>query len=404
MNTSFFIARRYLFSKKSHNVINIISAVSVAGIMISTAALVIVLSAFNGIENLVITLFSTFEPDVKIQSANSKTFDQNFLPEDVYQVEGLINHTKVIEEIAIIKNDEMFIIGTVKGVEDAFLEMSEMDAHLLDGKNQLDADGQPLGLVGAGALENLGGFIYDSEFPQESFTIYSPNKDEKISRTNLDAFTTSRIPIVGTFSFNNDIDEKMLLVPLYYAREILNYKNEITALELDFEESVNIESKKEELQEILGPDFRVKTSFEQNELIYQTSKSEKWITTLLLSFIFFLATFNMIASITMLVIEKKQNMQTLFSLGARVSQLQRIFFYEGLLINGLGLVLGLAVGYGVCLIQQQFGIIALERSVVEYFPIQFKLEDLLVILTVTSVVGVLAAYLPSKFLIKRIIK
>lgn len=393
-----------MFSKKSHNVINIISIVSVVGIMISTASLVIVLSAFNGIENLVITLFSTFEPDVKIESVNTKTFEQDYIPQDVYQVDGLINHSKVIEEIAIIKNDEMFIIGTIKGVEKSFLEMSEMQQHLLDGANQLESNGQPLGLVGVGALENLGGYIYESDYPQESFTIYSPNREEKISRRNVDAFTTSRIPIVGTFSFNNDVDQTMLVVPLNFAAEILNYKNEITALELDFEDGADLEDKKDQLEEILGPNFRVKTNFEQNELIYQTSKSEKWITTLLLAFIFFLATFNMVASITMLVIEKKGNMQTLFSLGARRVQLQRIFFYEGLLINGLGLVFGLIIGYGVCLVQQYVGIISLDGGVVEYFPIKFKLDDLLVILSITAIFGILAAYLPSKFLIKRIIQ
>jgi lipoprotein-releasing system permease protein len=404
MNSSFFIAKRYLFSKKSHNVINIISLVSVAGILISTAALVIVLSAFNGIENLVISMFSSFEADIKIESSNTKSFDESYIPKEVYQVEGLVNYSKVIEEIAIIKNDEMFIIGTIKGVEESFLEMSEMQEHLLDGLNQINSGEQPLGLIGAGALEKLGGFIYGSDFPPENFTVYSPNRNEKISRSNVDAFTTSRIPIVGTFSFNNEIDQSHLVVPLYYAAEILNYKNEITAIEMKFEPGVDVESKKEELLEILGSSYKVKTNYEKNEVIYQTSRSEKWITTLLLAFIFFLATFNMIASITMLVIEKRDNMRTLYSLGAKKIQLQRIFFYEGLLINGFGLVFGLIVGYGICLGQEYFGFITLEGSVVEYFPIKFKLNDLFVILSITVIFGLLAAYLPSKFLIKRILK
>jgi lipoprotein-releasing system permease protein len=404
VNSSFFIARRYLFSKKSHNVINIISGVSVFGIMISTAALVIVLSAFNGIENLVINLFSTFESEVKIESVKTKTFNEQYIPEEIYQVDGLVDYTKVIEEIIILKNDDMFIIGTVKGVEPSFLQMSNMKSNLLDGVSALSMGDQAVGLVGVGALERLGGYIYESDFPQESFTIYSPNRNEKISRRNVDAFTTSRIPIVGTFSFNNEVDESYLVVPLDYAAEILEYKNEISSVELDFEEGVDLDAKKQELQRILGPSFKVKTIYEQNELIYQTSKSEKWITTLLLAFIFFLATFNMVASITMLVIEKRDNMQTLYSLGAKKVQLQRIFFYEGLLINGIGLVLGLLIGYGICLLQQQVGLIRMEGSVVEFFPIKFKLNDLFVILSITVIFGLLAAYLPSKFLIKRIIK
>jgi lipoprotein-releasing system permease protein len=372
--------------------------------MVSTAALVVVLSAFNGIENLVISLFSNFEPDVKIEAVHTKSFNADFIPEEVYQIEDLQNYSKVIEEIAIIKNDEQFIIGTVKGVEESFLAMSRMEESLLDGTNQLYSGDQPVGLVGAGALENLSGYIYESDFPAENFTIYSPNRNEKISRRNLEAFTTSRIPIVGTFSFNNEVDQQYLVVPLEFAAEILDYGNEITSVELDFPDGTDTDAKKAELMLILGPDFNVKTNYEQNALIYQTSKSEKWVTTLLLAFIFFLATFNMVASITMLVIEKRDNMKTLYALGAKEQQLQRIFYFEGLLINGLGLVFGLLIGYGVCFLQQKVGFIRMEGSMVEYFPITFKWDDLFVILGITMIFGVLAAYLPSKFLIKRILK
>lgn len=404
MNSSFFIAKRYLFSKKSNNVINIISGVSVIGIMISTAALVIVLSAFNGIENLVVNMFSSFEPDIKIESIKTKSFDQDYIPEEVYQIEGLVSYSKVIEEISIIKNEEKFVIGTIKGVEESFLEMVDMNGHLLDGQSKLKYGENPSGLVGVIALENLGGYIYESDFAPEYFTIYSPNRNEKISRRNLEAFTTSSIPIVGTFSFNNQVDEEFLVLPLDYAAEILDYKNEITGLELDFEEGTDLVSIKAEIQKMIGPSFQVKTNYEQNELIYQTSKSEKWITTLLLAFIFFLATFNMVASITMLVIEKKDNMRTLHSLGGSENKLQNIFFYVGSLINGLGMILGLAVGYGICLLQQQVGLIRMQGGVVEFFPIYFKLNDLFVILGITIIFGLLAAYLPSKFLIKRILK
>ena len=159
--------------------INIISGVSVFGIMISTAALVIVLSAFNGIENLVLSLFSTFEPDVKIEAVHTKSFNADFIPDEVFEVEGLINYSEVIEEIAIIKNDEKFIIGKIKGVEPAFLEMSKMEENLLDGVSEISSDHQALGLIGVGALENLGGWIYQAGLPPENFTIYSPNRSEK---------------------------------------------------------------------------------------------------------------------------------------------------------------------------------------------------------------------------------
>ena len=383
--------------------INLISGVSVFGITVITAALVIVLSAFNGIESLVIQLFSTFEPDIKIESAKTKTFEYNFIPEATYQVDGLTAHSKVIEEIVIIKNEDMFIIGTMKGVEPVFLKMVDMSAHLLDGRNEITVNGSPTALIGASALENLGGLIYGSDLPPEIFTIYAPNRNEKISRRNVDAFTTSSIPVTGVFSFNNEIDREHLVVPLSYANEVLDYDSEITAVEMKFEEGTDLEAKKAEILSIVGSDFSVKTNLEHNQLIYQTNKSEKWIVTLILAFIFFLATFNMIACITMLVIEKRANMQTLYAMGAKKEQLHHIFFFEGLLINFLGLLFGLILGYGICLLQQQVGLIRMEGSVVEYFPIYFKLQDFLAIIGITSIFGLLAAYVPSKILINRII-
>lgn len=407
MNSSFFIARRYLFSKKTQNVINIISGVSVVGIMISTAAMVIILSGFNGIEGLVFKMFSSFESDIQISAQNSKTFDKAFILPQVYEMEGVDKYSHVIEEIAIVKNGDNFIIGTIKGVEQDFLEMSEMKEHLLDGKGIIEDDYGPLALIGGGAIENLDGYIYQVEGEYETFTLYSPNREEKISSNqlkNVDAFSTSQIPIAGVFSYNNDVDLNYLLVPLDFAASIFNYKDEITQLEIDFKPNTDLIAKKNELIQLLGPSFKVETNIEQNKLIFETSQSEKWITTLLLGFIFFLATFNMIASITMLVIEKKENMKTLFALGAKETQLRRIFFYEGLLINGLGLIFGLILGYGVCYLQLEFGLIAMENSHVEFFPITFKWIDLFLILGITTVFGILAAYLPSRFLIKRIIQ
>ncbi len=407
MNSSFFIARRYLFSKKTQNVINIISGVSVVGIMISTAAMVIILSGFNGIEGLVFKMFSSFESDIQISAQNSKTFDKAYILPQVYEMEGVDKYSHVIEEIAIVKNGDNFIIGTIKGVEQDFLEMSEMKDHLLDGKGIIEDDYGPLALIGGGAIENLDGYIYQIEGEYETFTLYSPNREEKISSNqlkNVDAFSTSQIPIAGVFSYNNDVDLNYLLVPLDFAASIFNYKDEITQLEIDFKPNTDLIAKKNELIQLLGPSFKVETNIEQNKLIFETSQSEKWITTLLLGFIFFLATFNMIASITMLVIEKRENMRTLFALGAKETQLRRIFFYEGLLINGLGLIFGLTLGYGVCYLQLEFGLIAMENSHVEYFPITFKWIDLFLILGITTVFGILAAYLPSRFLIKRIIQ
>lgn len=404
MNSSFFIAKRYLFSKKKHNAINIISAVSVLGIAISCAALVIVLSAFNGIEQLVFEINSAYEQDITIESNQTKSFHAYQIPQEVYQVEGIKHYTPVIEEIIIIKKDDRFIIGQLKGVENQFLQMCEMDRHMVDGYPILEDEFGPLGLIGIGALYNIGGYLDPSNGVYDEFTIYVPNKTEKIKSASIEGFTTTKISICGTFEFNKKIDERVLIVPISFAQEALNFQDELTAIEFNFENGIDLDKKKNEIQEIVGDGFTVKTHFQQNQLIYQTSQLEKWLIVLFLGFIFFMVSFTLVASITMLVLEKKDNLVTLRSMGATIPNLIRIFFYEGLLINTLGLIIGLILGYGICLLQQQFGFIMLDAEMNEYFPIQIRLADFVLILSITLGLGIFISYLPSRFLIKRIIK
>lgn len=405
MKSSFFIAKRYLFSKKTHNAINIISGISVFGIAISTAALVIVLSAFNGIEQIVIEINSAFEQDIRIESNQTKTFSRDYVPASIYEIDGLAYATEVIEEIIIIKNDDRFVIGQIKGVEPQFMEMSEMEAHLEDGLPIIEDEFGPLGLIGVEALKNLGGYADPTYGQYDEFTIYVPNKKEKIKAASyVDGFTTSKISICGTFYFNKRVDERFLVVPVSYAAEVLNYENEITAIEMSFNPGVNLESKKQELTELLGKGFKVKTHFEQNQLIYQTSQFEKWLIILFLGFVFFMVSFTLVSSITMLVLEKKDNLLTVRALGASKKQISNIFFFEGLLINFSGLIIGLILGYGICLLQRQFGFIMLDEEIGEKFPVFFELNDLFLILSITVVLGTLVAYLPSRFLIKRLIK
>ena len=404
MNASFFIAKRYLFSKKTHNAINIISIISVIGIAISTIALVIVLSAFNGIEQLVIEINSAYEQDIRIESTSTKTFNRNYLHKEVFEVEGLENATEVLEEICIIKNDDKFIIGQIKGVEPQFIEMSEMESHMKDGEAILEDEFGPLGVIGFLALINLNGYIAEGDMPYDDFTFYVPNREEKIKSGGIDGFESRKIAIAGVFAFNNKVDERVLVVPISYAAEALNIKDEITALEMSFEPGTDLEEKKIELAAMLGSGFKVKTHFEQNQLIYQTSQMEKWLIVLFLTFIFFMVTFTLVSSITMLVLEKQSNLLTIRAMGATKSQLQNIFFYEGMMINLAGLIFGLVIGYGICFLQQQFGFIMLDEEFGEAFPIHFKLSDLILILSITLCLGSVVAYLPGKFLIKRIVK
>ena len=403
MNTSFFIAKRYLFSKKSQNVINLISSISVVGITISTAAMVIVLSAFNGIEGLVLTLFNSFESDIKIEAAHSKTFNKNFINQGIFEDPDIINYSEIIEETVIIKNQEQFTFGTIKGVQNSFLDIVKMEDYLIDGKSILKDSQGPFGLVGIGALQNLNGYIYESDNQYDYFTVFSPNRNEKIKRNSTSGFQMSKIPIAGTFSFNNDIDASYLIVPIDYAAKVLGYDKDITAIEIDYKDGVDLQEKKQEIQALIGDSFTLKTAYEQNELLFKTSQSERLMTTILLGFIFFLGTLNMIATMAMLIIEKKNNLNTLISMGAETHQLQNVFFYVGLLINGLGLVIGLVIGYLISFAQIKLGLLKMKGGMIDYFPMEILWSDLIMILFITSIIGTFAAYIPSKLLIRKLV-
>ncbi len=409
MNTPFFIAQRYLFSKKSQNVINVISGISVFGITVATAAMVIVISAFNGVEGLVISLFNAFEPDLKIESKISKTFPSTIIPESVYGDKDIEFYSKTIEETVIFKHYEQFAFGKIKGVEPDYLKMVDMPQQTLETSIGFDGgslvkDGLDYGFAGYILFQNLGGYIYDIPNEFESLTIYSPRRNEKIRRQNLNAFKTTSLPISGVFSFNNKINENYVIIPLGLARKMLDYSNDISAIELQFKDGIDIIDKQEKLKELLGDSFEIKTAYQQNELIYKSSKSEKWMVIVLLGFIFFLGTFTMVASTTMLILEKRQNIFTLFAIGAAGIQLRKVFFYVGLLINGIGILLGLVIGIAVVYSQMKFGWLKMDGGMVENFPVVIKLTDLFLILSITVIIGTITAYLPSKILIQKVIK
>ena len=409
MNTPYFIAKRYLFSKKSQNVINIISGISIFGITVATAAMVIVISAFNGVEGLVVSLFNAFEPDLKIESTVSKTFPSTIIPQTITNEDDLQYFSKVIEETVIFKHYEQFAFGKIKGVEEDYLKMVDMPSQLLESSPGFDGtalvkDEGNFGFAGYIIFQNLGGYIYDIPNEFESLTIYSPKRNQKIRRQSSSAFNTTLLPISGVFSFNNKVNENYVIVPFQLAKEILNYQSDVSAIELQYKENADIDKKKDEIQTILGTDFSVKTAYEQNELIYKTSKSEKWMVIVLLGFIFFLGTFTMVASITMLIIEKKDNIYTLRAMGANDTQLRKVFFIEGMLINGIGILLGLVLGLTVCYSQIYLGWLKMEGGMVENFPVLVKISDIFLILSITIFIGTITAYLPSKILIQKAIK
>lgn len=401
MNTPLYIAKRYLFSKKSHNIVNIISGISVFGIFISTAAMVIVLSAFNGIEGLVQDLYSSFDPDLKITLKEGKTFkigDDEL--DQINVVEGVKSVSTTIDETVLVKNGENWVTATMKGVDDNFLSQSIPDSILTEGFATVKEGGVEFAILGYGVKNRLQ--VSSNPHYNNTVTIYGLNRNEKISKTNTSAFNSHLISVGGVFSINPDFDNQFILVPISFANSILGYTNEITALEIAVLPSADVNQVKEELIKEFGERFNVKSRYEQNELIFKTNETEKWMVFLILGFILLLSTFNIIASLTMLILDKEKDIRTLSSIGATKQFLKKVFLYEGLLINSFGVVLGVSVGLLVTFLQIKFHLIKMTNSVVDYWPMIINPVDIGLILFAVLLIGFTSSYIPPRILLHKL--
>ena len=379
---------------------HLITRISVIGITITTAALVILIAAFNGIETMVEKLYSEFDTDLIIRSSTRKTFDEKTLQISALKKDPLITEvSRAVEEIVVLKHEQKWANARLTAVENSFLKMSDMEKHMVDGYPTLDENGKPMGIIGAVLLDKINGFIPQTT-GYESLIVYFPKRDAKVSVTS-NPFRTQVIQLAGRINYNREVNDQTFILPLDVARENLNYGDDITALYLNVKPGVSVEKAKRKIQEIVGEKFEVKTHFEKNALIYQTSKSERMIVIAILIFVFILAAFNLVASLTMLFIEKKNDIKTLQSFGANDRFIFNIFFYEGLLISGRGVVFGLLLGYGVCALQLFGHVLEMPNSGGEDFPIKITFGDGLLVFALVSTLSVLASYLPVKYLIRK---
>ena len=388
-------------SKRKKNVINIITRISVVGITIITAALVILLSAFNGIEKMIEKLYSDFDSPISIRSTNTKTFFENEIDfQKLASTAGVKQYSKVTEETVVLKHEDKWANAKLIGVDSTFLSISRMSSHMVDGFPALYENGEPTSIIGATLLDNLRGYIPQA-YGQETIVVYGPKRDMKMS-VGKNPFHTQVVPVIGRMNFNREVNAETLVVPIELSRELLGYSlNELSAIYLDVNNLKDKKSIKEVLQKQVGSNFKVKTNDEKNELIFQTSKTERLIVIVILVFIFILASFNLVSSLTMLFVEKKEDIHILKSMGADTKLIFRIFFYEGLLIALKGIVFGLILGYGVCLIQLKFGLLVMPNSYGEVFPIVITLFDGLLIVFLVSTLSFFASYFPVKMLMKR---
>lgn len=362
-------------------------------------ALIVVLSAFNGIENLVISLFNAFDPDIKITVANGKTFNKDFQgKEKIKNIPGVAYYTEVIEENALLKYKDKQYIATIKGVGESFVEMSRLDTMLIDGEFLLQENQTNYAVLGQGVAVHLGINLLNVANP---ISIYVPRRTKEIGLSPDKAFKTAVVYPAGVFSIQHDFDSKYIIVPINLVSELLDYKNKITGVEIGVEKGYKVSQIQEEIQEILGAEFNVRDRFQQHDTLYKIMKSEKWAIYLILTFILIIATFNVIGSLTMLIIDKKKDIGILSNMGASTNLIRKIFFIEGILISMTGALIGLLAGFLLCIAQINFELIKLEGTfVMEAYPVLMQVDDFVYVFLTVLLIGSFAAWFPARQITK----
>ena len=403
MNTALYIARRYLFAKKSTNAINIISTISVLGVFVGSAALIIILSIFNGFEEMVLKMFNTVTPELVISPAKGKTFDpRGAVFNGIRKDSRVYSYTEVLSENALLRYNEKQSVGLVKGVSKDYLKNRDLNSIIVQGKFLLHNSNGPQAVLGS-ALQN-----YLMVNPNDPFTplqIFSPKRGMSTSSVNpTDDFMNLSIPVSGIFEVQRDFDN-VAIVPLSFARELLQQDINVSAIELDLIKSDDADRLKTELQQQLGPDFEVKDRIEQNKALYNILGTEKWAVYIILTFILIIAIFNIIGSLTMLVIDKLKDIAILSSLGAGKKLIKRIFLLEGMMITLAGCVFGLFVGLIFCLLQQKFGMISMSSdniTIGNAYPVSLRWQDFVLVFITVSTFSFMASALSSNLSVKNI--
>lgn len=407
MNFPFYIARRYLISKKSRNAINIISLVSVLGVATGTAALIIILSVFNGFDDLLKRLYNSFDPDIKIIAAKGKTFEPDAKFTKILNDADFIKaYSLCLEENAMLVYGEKQIIATIKGVDKKYKEVTGLDTMIVKGEYRLENREVLCGIAGQGIAFNLGLSI-DYAYP---IKIYLPSRTKKITGSFSDAadnINQSVVYTAGIFSIQQEYDTKYFIMPLAEVAELLEYENRISSAEIKINKNAEIKESVNYLQEKLGADFEVLDRNKQHEYAYKIMQSEKWAIFMILVFILLIASFNVIGSLTMLIIEKKNDIQILKSLGAENKTIRNIFFLEGLFISGAGAIIGLIIGTLVCIAQIQLGIVKLGTGgsfIIENYPVLINPSDFFWVFITVMIIGTFAAWYPVRYITRKFAK
>ncbi len=379
--------------------INIISGISMLGVLIGSAALIIILSGFNGLEVTILSLINNFNPEIKIEPRLGKTFDPNTAYFNALRHDpGVFSITEVLQEKALIKYDNRPFIGTVRGVSDDFLKNPLLDSVVQSGSFTLKQDGHYFAVIGSEVQGSLGINVHDQFSPIE---IYSPSRTASAGSNPLDEFVVRSITPAGVFAVGQDFDA-IVVTPIEFTRDLLDQPKNVSSLDINYKSGANLEAIQEAIKEKIGNNFTIKNRREQNTELYKTLNYEHWSVFMILTFVLIIAIFNIIGSLTMLVIDKRKDIAILTSLGANKQLIRGIFFFEGMMISLTGCISGIVLGLVFCILQQRFGIIKMgtKMSPIDAYPVSMRVSDFgLVFLTVT-VIAVIASGISSRLSIK----
>jgi lipoprotein-releasing system permease protein len=406
LDLSLFIARRYLFAKKSQNVINIISGISVVGVATGTMALIVILSVFNGFDSLIKSLFNVFDPELEITLVEGKTFsvegDGRF--DAVKDHPGVQYFTEVLAENTLLMYGDRQHIATMKGVDENYTDHSDLNRMIVDGEFKLrDPQRNEFALIGR-SMANVLGVGLTFLTPIEVFV---PRRSARPTMLPDQAFNRQLIFPAGIFSVEQEYDLNYIIVPIGFARDLLEYRDEVSSVELGLAPGFRESDVRADLQAILGDEFRVRNRYQQNEWLYKVMETEKWAIFLILTFILLVASFNIMGSITMLIIEKKKDIAVLKSMGADRGLIRRIFLFEGWMISASGALAGLLLGFLISYIQMEYGVIKLYGSglfIIDAYPVELQAADFLYVFLTVMAIGFFAALLPVRYLTRRLFR
>lgn len=399
MNFPLYIAKRYLLSKSSNNAINIITIIATLGVIVSTIALFIVLSVFSGLRDFSLSFIKTADPDLKITSVKGKSFLFTDELEKALVKDKIAAYSKVIEERVFLSYGEKSHVASIKGVDTNYLHVNRMDTAVYFG-NWVNYDAKYTVVVGSGISTILSIGTYDFT---ESLKIYVPKPGKGYITNPKTAFNQVGAQTIGVTRLTDEIDKKYVYSNIELAQDLLNFKpKQITAIELKLNEGANVRDAQNELQESLGNDFNIRTRQQLNSVFYKMLNTENLVSYLVFTLILIIALFNVIGAIVMMIIDKRENLKTLFHLGSGVRDIRRIFVYQGFLLNIFGLFIGLSIAIPFVLLQKKYGFIMITNSLA--YPVEFRLMNVMVVIMTIIVLGFLAAKIASARISKKLVE